>query len=66
MKKDEILLKNALLDIEKIPITTKCKDCNFEKNISMDNIYFTCKNCNSNNVEILKGKELYIEFIEID
>jgi hydrogenase nickel incorporation protein HypA/HybF len=50
--------------IEEVPITILCKDCCQESQISQN--YFYCPHCNSTHVELIKGKELYIETLEVE
>ena len=56
-------LAGAKLAIEEIPIVAKCNDCNAEWTI--DEPVFTCKTCESGSLEILSGRELDIESIEV-
>ena len=55
-------LKNAELKLEVLPVKLLCKDCNKESQID-DNV-FKCLHCNSNNVDILSGKEFILKSIE--
>ncbi len=56
-------LSNAELNIEEIPVTAKCKDCQHEWII--DDPAFSCKSCGSGSITILSGRELEISSIEI-
>ena len=56
-------LAGAELVIEELPVVARCKDCNTQWTISQP--AFTCENCNSGSLEILSGRELDIESIEI-
>ena len=56
-------LAGAKLAIEEIPIVAKCNDCNAEWTI--DEPVFTCKTCESGSLEILSGRELDIESLEV-
>ena len=56
-------LAGAKLAIEEISIVAKCNDCNAEWTI--DEPVFTCKTCESGSLEILSGRELDIESIEV-
>lgn len=57
------LLAGAELNIEEIPVTAKCRDCHHEWTIHEP--VFTCRSCQGGNIEILSGRELNIESIEI-
>jgi len=59
----ETPLEGAELDIVEIPVVAKCKACNTEWTI--EGPVFTCEKCKSGQIEILSGRELNIESIEI-
>ncbi len=59
----ETLFCDADLNIEEIPIVAKCNDCNIEWTISEP--AFICQECNSGSVEIISGRELDVNSIEI-
>jgi len=56
-------LAGANLAIEEIPVVARCKDCNAQWTI--DEPVFICKTCESGSLEILSGRELDIESIEV-
>ena len=56
-------LAGAKLAIEEIPIVAKCNDCDAQWTI--DEPVFVCTNCKSGSLEILSGRELDIESIEV-
>jgi hydrogenase nickel incorporation protein HypA/HybF len=56
-------LEGAELFIQELPVVARCKACNAEWTITEP--VFTCKVCNSGSLEILSGRELDIESIEI-
>ena len=56
-------LAGAKLNIEEIPVTARCKECGFEWII--DGPAFACKNCQSGAIDIITGRELDIDSIEI-
>ena len=57
-------LAGANLAIEEIPVVARCKDCNAQWTI--DEPVFICKTCESGSLEILSGRELDIESIEVE
>jgi hydrogenase nickel incorporation protein HypA/HybF len=59
----DTLLEGADLFIKEIPVVARCKTCNAEWTITEP--VFSCKACNSGSLEILSGRELDIESIEI-
>ena len=56
-------IEGAELVIQELPVMARCKDCATEWTINSP--AFTCENCNSGSLEILSGRELDIESIEI-
>ena len=56
-------LAGAKLAIEEVAVVARCKDCNAQWTI--DEPVFTCKTCQSGSLEILSGRELDIESIEV-
>jgi len=57
-------LEDAELAIEELPVVARCKDCNTEWTVT--EAVFTCKDCQSGNIDILSGRELDITSIEIE
>ena len=49
--------------IEEIPVVVKCDDCNAQ--VAISEPVFTCQKCNSGNVNLISGRELDIESIEV-
>ena len=56
-------LAGSRLHIEEIPVVARCRDCQTEWTISGP--AFTCPGCSSGAIEIVSGRELDIESIEI-
>ena len=56
-------LAGADLIIEEIPVVARCKDCHAQWTIYEP--VFICKACESGSLEILSGRELDIESIEV-
>jgi len=63
MTKDTIA-EGAKLNFRKVPNRAKCRKCCNIFNIG--DIFWKCDKCNSYEIEIISGKELYIESIEVD
>ena len=59
----ETPLEGAELAVQEIPVTARCNDCRHEWTIETP--VFSCSRCNSGAVELLSGRELDIESIEI-
>ena len=56
-------LADAILAIEEVPVVARCKDCGAQWTISEP--VFVCKTCAGGSLEILSGRELDIESIEV-
>lgn len=59
----ETALDGAELHIDEIPIVARCRACHEEWVINEP--VFTCTSCSSGQIDILSGRELNIESIEI-
>jgi hydrogenase nickel incorporation protein HypA/HybF len=59
----ETPLAGAELHIDEIPVVARCKTCRTEWVVNGP--VFTCTACNSGQIDILSGRELNIESIEI-
>lgn len=59
----ETPLEGAELGIEEIPVVARCKECDVKWTIQGP--AFNCEKCGSGQIEILSGRELNIESIEI-
>jgi len=56
-------IKGAKLVIKEIDVVARCNDCQTKWTISEP--VFSCKKCKSGSIEILSGRELDIDSIEI-
>jgi hydrogenase nickel incorporation protein HypA/HybF len=56
------IAQDAETDIEIIPVKMKCKNCGNDFQVK-ENL-FACIGCNSTDLEIIQGKELFIKSIE--
>lgn len=59
------LFGQAVLEIEEKEIQCQCPNCRTVFDID-DNYHFACPNCLSPKVEIVSGRELYIDYYEGD
>ena len=62
--RQDTIFRDAILDIREIPVEINCKKCNVTSII--DNPLFLCPRCNSEDVTIEKGRELFIESIDVE
>lgn len=58
----DTVASDAELDLEIIPVKMRCKRCLREFWVGENN--FACDQCNSTELEIVSGKELFIKSIE--
>ena len=56
-------LSGAVLHIEEIPVRARCKECHAEWTVHEP--VFRCRQCSSGRLDIISGRELNIESIEI-
>lgn len=56
-------LEGAGLFIEELPVVARCQDC--DTRWTIDGPAFSCESCKSGNLDIISGRELDIESIEI-
>jgi len=56
--------EKATLTFKVIPTTAECRDCG--KNFRLGEFDWTCPHCEGNNIEIVGGKELFVESIEVE
>ena len=56
--------EGALLDFKVIPTTARCRHC--AKKFELGEFDWTCPYCKGNNIEIIGGKELFVESIEVE
>ena len=54
----------ATLAFKAVPTRTRCRDC--DKLSEVEEFDWTCPRCNGNNIEIVAGKELFVESIEVE
>jgi hydrogenase nickel incorporation protein HypA/HybF len=54
----------AALAIKTVSTQAKCRDCG--KPFEVEEFDWTCPRCNGNNIEIVAGKELFVESIEVE
>jgi hydrogenase nickel incorporation protein HypA/HybF len=52
------------LDIEEVSVRVRCRDCGHETDL--DRVNFFCSSCDSSDLEILGGRELLIDAVEVE
>ena len=63
MTKDTIG-EGAKINFRKVPMQAKCYSCG--NIVNPKDIFWECEKCHSVDIEMIAGKELYIESIEVD
>jgi hydrogenase nickel incorporation protein HypA/HybF len=58
------LAEGACLDTVIVPLKLRCSDCGGEK--VRDDVDFSCAACGSRRIEIVEGRELIVEKIELE
>jgi len=56
-------MRKAKLEIEQIPITSECRDC--QNRFEMSDLEFFCPACQSTSLELISGRELEVVEIEL-
>ena len=58
------LAEGAALSFRMIPTRAQCRSCN--KLFELKEFDWTCPDCGSNSLQIVAGKELFVESIEVE
>ena len=56
--------EGSILSIEKIPAAISCLDCGKESTAT--SFLFSCPACNSSHIRLLKGREFYVDSLEVE
>ena len=59
----DTVLENAQLEITDVPLKVKCSRCNCIQEI--DQPMFICPECGEKELEIISGRELFVESFEL-
>ncbi|RMA97850.1 hydrogenase/urease nickel incorporation protein HypA [Hydrogenothermus marinus] len=62
--KEKTICENAILEMNIQDIIAKCEDCG--KEFVIDDNRFICSSCNSFNLKILDGEEMYLMSLEME
>lgn len=60
----DTIAEGTQISIEKIPVSIRCKECNYEGILGKNN--YICPKCKGNKYEITKGREFYLDTMEVD
>lgn len=63
----DTMAREAVLEVKKTPLRLRCRACSGELEIPEEDLpLFACTSCGSTEVEILSGRELFVESIEVE
>lgn len=60
----ETLAEGATLCCTTVPAKARCRGC--DKVFKLKELNWTCPHCGDNNIEIISGKELFVDSIEVE
>jgi len=58
------IAERATLSFSKVPMKARCRSCS--KQFEVDQFGWACPHCGGNDLELIAGKELFVESIEVD
>lgn len=58
------IAQGAELQIERVPVICRCEECGTE--FTVEQLLFVCPSCQSRRVEVLSGRELNIQSLEVE
>jgi len=58
-------MAGSKLEIRHVPVTARCGACGWEGAFS-ENHFFICPKCNGHNLDLLTGRELHLESLEVE
>jgi hydrogenase nickel incorporation protein HypA/HybF len=64
LKKDTAAVQEAAIDFKQVPAQLKCRDCQTE--FHPQDAPWVCPGCGSHSIEIIGGRDCYIESIEVE
>ena len=66
MLSKDTIADRAVLNIERVPVTLKCRACGYEKTYPEGDWKFFCEKCESLDIELLSGRDMTVTSIEIE
>lgn len=60
----DTIAENTKINIERIAVEIKCNECNYEGKLGKNS--YVCPICNGNKYEITKGREFYLDTMEVE
>ena len=60
----DTIAEEAEINIEKIKVAITCNKCGYKGELGENN--YVCPKCKGNNYKIIKGREFYLDTMEVD
>lgn len=60
----DTIAENTKINIERIAVEIKCNKCSYEGKLEKNS--YVCPICNGNKYEITKGREFYLDTMEVE
>lgn len=58
------IAEGAKIDVTIVPLVGQCDSC--KQQFSVEGYCFLCPNCNSASVSVISGRELAVEYLEVE
>jgi hydrogenase nickel incorporation protein HypA/HybF len=58
------IAEGASVDITSVPLVGQCNSCGQKS--SIEKYCFLCSNCNSTNIAVISGRELAVDYLEVE
>ncbi len=62
--KEKTMCENAQIQLNIQPVVIQCNDCGSES--ILEDLEYCCKNCQSINVKVLDGEEMFLMSLELE
>ena len=60
----DTIAENTRINIERIPVEIKCNKCSYKGRLGKNN--YVCPRCKGNKYEIIRGREFYLDTLEVE
>ena len=60
----DTIAENTKINIERISVEIKCNECSYEGKLGKNN--YVCPICKGNKYEITRGREFYLDTMEVE
>lgn len=66
MISQDTIAEKAEIHVKTLPAIVKCRECGEEISIDIRHLINTCPNCRSERIELIAGREIEIDSIEVE